>query len=226
MTTGRINQVNGGTKGVWNQPFFCGHAPPIDPPPTEEANGEPNRWCLCESVASLFPPWSEGQCLAPSTDGRGPSRAHKRSTPKETRRFDPARSNEEQGTARKRAVRDEWVLAHTTDTRSRGRVRGTGDRTVQRGTARGELIARVELPGPSHPRRRAIGPRLSRGRHLRGQVSAEGPESKPRAWPRTPLTSPGQRSTKQPRPLPRPHLQQRRAFVAPPTPRPFSPKRR
>ena len=48
-----------------------------------------------------------------------------------------------------RAVRDKWVLAHTTDTRSRGRVRGTGDRTVQRGTARGELIARVELPGPS-----------------------------------------------------------------------------
>ena len=125
-----------------------------------------------------------------------------------------------------RAVRDKWVFAHTTDTRSRGRVRGTGDRTVQRGTARGELIARVELPGPSHPRRRAIGPRLSRGHHLRGQVSAEGPESKPRAWPRTPHTSPGQRSTKQPRPLPRPHLQQRRAFVAPPTPRPFSPKRR
>ena len=125
MTTGRINQVNGGTKGVWNQPFLCGHAPPIDPPSTE-ANGEPNRWCLCESVASLFPPWSEGQCLAPSTDGRGPSRAHKRSTPKETRRFYPARSNEEQGTVREGSPGQMGSRTHHRHSVARTRPRDRG----------------------------------------------------------------------------------------------------
>ena len=31
-------------------------------------------------VASLFPPWPKGQCLAPLADGRGPSRAEEYST--------------------------------------------------------------------------------------------------------------------------------------------------
>jgi hypothetical protein len=36
-----------------------------------------------ERVAPLFPPWPEGRCLAPSADGRGPSRDSTRPTPDE-----------------------------------------------------------------------------------------------------------------------------------------------
>ena len=54
-------------------------------------------------VASPFPPWSKGQCLAPSTDGRGPSQAQDCSTPmrvggrKEKAPDSSAPSSEEQG---------------------------------------------------------------------------------------------------------------------------------
>ena len=71
MTTGRINQVNGGTSG--NEPSIFGvshreRTTAREPSPLRARQ-------VRMRVASPFPPWPEGQCLAPSADGRGPSRA-------------------------------------------------------------------------------------------------------------------------------------------------------
>ena len=72
MTTGRINQVNGGTSG--NEPsIFWSLTSRTDDDP--RAIAAPSATGKDERVASPFPPWPEGQCLAPSADGRGPSRA-------------------------------------------------------------------------------------------------------------------------------------------------------
>ena len=69
MTTGRINQVNGGAS-TRLRPFLAGqHRGPTSPPASKQ------HFFSVRRVASHFPPWPEGQCLAPSADGRGPSRA-------------------------------------------------------------------------------------------------------------------------------------------------------
>ena len=80
MTTGRINQVNGGSNINNNadegdderkKPSILtqhGHR-------GQKISPMSAHYDFRERVASLFPPWPEGQCLAPSADGRGPSRA-------------------------------------------------------------------------------------------------------------------------------------------------------
>merc|ERR1712180_407440 len=65
MTTGRINQVNGGIQRRKPSNYASNRHGGPEGPAFDKREIR---------VASLFPPWPEGQCLAPSADGRGPSR--------------------------------------------------------------------------------------------------------------------------------------------------------
>ena len=155
MTTGRINQVNGGTNELGPAIRFLrarlrsAHRPPRGErePPLVDGN--------FMRVASLFPPWPEGQCLAPSTDGRGPSRADNAS--RRLRLQILPRALGRKAGDRREAVRETKGISHTPPTLGH-RGRGTGDRTVPWGVAREELSTGVGSPGLSHPSRRATGP--------------------------------------------------------------------
>ena len=81
MTTGRINQVNGRYPEE-NQPFLGFIAQARRRKEEPESPLPPSASLIRqERVASPFPPRPEGQCLAPSADGRGPSRDSLRPTP-------------------------------------------------------------------------------------------------------------------------------------------------
>ena len=159
MTTGRINQVNGGTNKILGPAiWFYAYARLRSVHTARRNEREDRRWCTTciMRVASLFPPWSEGQCLAPSTDGRGPSRAD--SAPRRARlQILPRALGRKAGDHRTRqSVRPKGSRTHHRHSVTGGR--GAGDRTVPWGVAREELGTGVGSPGLSHPSKRATGP--------------------------------------------------------------------
>ena len=156
MTTGRINQVNGGTNkkleptiGFLRARLRSAHRPP-------KRTGTAVGLRQFSRESPLF-----------SHRGQRGSASHPRPTD-EVRlepttlhadrdcRFYPALSGEKQGTTARRSERSTGSRTHHRHSVTRGR--GAGDRTVPWGVAREELGTGVGSPGLSHPSRRATGP--------------------------------------------------------------------
>lgn len=153
-------------------------------------------------VASLFPPWSEGQCLAPSTDGRGPSRAD--NAPRRSRLQILPRALGRKARDHREAVREIDGISHTPPTLGHRGPRGRGShRSMGRRSGRARHRSRVARTVASvKTRDRAVTrtwPSLSTS--IRG-----GHSERPRAAPSLPHAEP--RGTKQPRSSPRPGLLQ------------------
>lgn len=108
------------------------------------------------SVASLFPPWPEGQCLAPSADGRGPSRAR-------TLHAD----EKEEPTLRRAGNRHRWQLG-TKETSTHHRnakepADGIWRKSPLSSAAHGKLNAKANCPHEDRPTGRVCGPWLAKG---------------------------------------------------------------
>ena len=116
------------------RPFLTGqHRGPTSPPASKQHFSSVRR------VASHFPPWPEGQCLAPSADGRGPSRA--KNAPRR-RGWNFSRPRAKNGGPPAKAVRA-WQRGHTPRPRPKIQPGNRGSRRFRASPAEGRRLSRV-----------------------------------------------------------------------------------